>query len=94
MLKTLLLFLGVGNETFQIANPLGSNPAFYLQGSSTPQWLISILKWFDVFLIWQLVVLTIGSSILAKVSRGKAAVIIAAWVILIIMISGVTASFS
>ena len=36
ILAALLLFLGVGTETFQFNNPLGSNPAYYLQGSGTP----------------------------------------------------------
>ncbi len=94
LLIILLLFFGVGNDAFQIGNPLGSNPAFYLQGSATPQWLLSILKWLDVFLIWQLVLLTIGSSLIAKVSRGKAATVITAWVVLLIMISAASALLS
>jgi len=94
MLVILLLFLGVGNDAFQIGNPLGSNPAFYLQGSAAPQWLLSILKWFDVFLIWQLVLLVIGSSLIAKVSRSKAATVITAWVVLLILISAASALLS
>ncbi len=82
ILVTLLLFSGVGTDTFQLNNPLGSNPAFYLQGSGLPHWALAVLTWFDVFLIWQLVLLALGCSILAKVSRGKAAAVVLGWTLL------------
>ncbi len=75
-LRTLLvigtLLTGINTDAFQINNAVGSNPAFYL-GPGTPHWMSALLSWFDVFLIWQLVLLTIGGAIVAKVSRGKAA---------------------
>ncbi len=79
LLVILMLFLGVGGESFQMNNPLGSNPAFYMQGSGAPHWVTSVLSWADVFLIWQLVILVIGSAIVAKVSRGKAAAAVVGW---------------
>ena len=94
LLVILLLFLGIGNDAFQIGNPLGSNPAFYLQGSATPQWLLSVLKWLDAFTIWQLVLLGVGCSLIAKVSRGKAATVIAAWVALLVLISAASSLLS
>ncbi len=79
LLVILILFLGAGGEAFQINNPLGSNPAFYMQGSGAPHWLASVLSWVDVFVIWQLVLLTLGCAMVAKVSRGKAAIAVLAW---------------
>ncbi len=73
------LFAGLSGEAFQINNPVGSNPAFYLQGSGTPLWAMSLLTWFDIFLIWQLAVLIIGCSVVASVPRGKAAVTVLGW---------------
>ena len=94
LLSVLLLALGVGTETFQISNPVGGNPAFYLQGSGVPHWATVLLSWFDVFLIWQLVVLTIGCAIVAKVSRGKAAGVVLGWVVLLMLIGVAGAAFS
>ncbi len=91
LLASLLLIVGVGTDTFQISNPVGSNPAFYLQGSGMPHWALSMLTWVDVFLIWQLVLLVIGCSILAKVSRGKAAAVVVGWVLLIILMGAALA---
>ena len=44
VLETSLLLSGVGVESFQINNPLGSNPAFYLQGSALPHPLLAALS--------------------------------------------------
>ena len=50
-----------------------------------------MLTWFDVFLIWQLVLLAIGCSILAKVSRGKASAVIVGWVVLLMLATAAVA---
>ncbi len=76
---TATLFSGLSGEAFQINNPVGSNPAFYLQGSGAPLWAMSLLTWADVFLIWQLAILIIGCSVVASVTRGKAAVAVLGW---------------
>lgn len=86
LLSILTLFLGLGGDSFQLSNALGSNPAYYLQGSATPHWLLSLLGWFDVFLIWQLVVLAIGCSVVAKVSRAKAYSVVFGWVLLMLVV--------
>ncbi len=89
-----MLWTGVGGEAFQINNPLGSNPAFYLQGSGTPRAVLSLLSWLDVFVIWQLALLIVGASIVAGVSRGKAAAAVLGWTALFILSSTATAAFS
>ncbi len=88
LLVILLLALGVGHDTFLLNNPLGSNIAYYLLGSGTSPVLIAILTWFDVFLIWQIVLLVIGCSMVAKVSRGKAAGVVIGWVVFFILLTG------
>ena len=93
ILVYILLFAGGANESFLLNNPLGSNAAFYLQGTDTPKWLLSLLNWTDVFLIWQFVLLIIGCAIIAKVSRGKAAAVVVSWVVLFALIgAGVAAA--
>ena len=88
LLVILFLLLGVGHDSFFISNPIGSNPAFYLLGSGTSHVLMAILTWFDVFLIWQIVLLVIGCSVAAKVSRGKAAAVVVGWVVFFMLLTG------
>lgn len=80
------LFLGVSPEQFQIQNPLGSNAAFYLANSDAPKWLINLLKSVDVFTIWQVVLLTIGCALIAKLTRKQAAVVVVGWWLLMVII--------
>ena len=94
LLEAVMLLLGAAGDSFQISNPLGSNPAFYLQGSSTPHWIISTLSWLDFFTVWQLVLLIIGSSIVAKVSRGKAAAVVLGWVAVVMLLGAAGSMFS
>ncbi len=98
-LKSLLSILtfylpGFSPEAFQINNALGSNPAFYLQGTSVPHALLALLSWLDLFLIWQWVILIIGCAIVAKVSRGRAATVVLGWVLVMMLISTATAALT
>lgn len=73
LLVIALLLAGINTDAFLINNPLGSNPAFYLLGSGAPRWLLSLLSWLDLFTLWQLFILTVGASVVAGVTRSKAA---------------------
>ncbi len=86
------LALGVGGDAFQMTNPLGSNPAYYLPGLPKPA--LSLLSWFDVFAIWEIALLVIGCAAVAKLSRGKAAAAVLGWTILFALIGSGLASFS
>jgi hypothetical protein len=88
LLVIVFLLLGVGRDSFLMSNPIGSNAAFYLLGSGTPRAVMAILTWFDVFYIWQFILLAIGCSVAAKVSRGKAAAVVVGWVVIFIVITG------
>jgi hypothetical protein len=92
LLATGLLLLGAGTDTFQIKNPVGSNPAYYMAGSSVSPVVLAIASWVDVFLIWQIVLLVIGCAVVAKVSRGKAAAVVGSWVFLGVLISAAFAA--
>jgi hypothetical protein len=52
------------------------------------------LSFFDVIGIWNLVLLVIGTSIVAKVSRGKAAAVVVGWWVLIFIVSVVSAAMT
>ena len=71
-----------------------SNPAFLVDRHTSPV-LHSLLQSVDVFSIWVLVLLVIGYSIAAKVSRGKAAsIIVSLWALYVLGKAGFTAIFS
>ena len=86
LLVVALLLAGVDTDSFLINNPLGSNPAFYLLGSGTPRWALSLLGWLDLFTLWQLAILTFGCAAIAAISRARAAVAVFGWTILLALI--------
>lgn len=93
LLTILTLWFGGNAEGFDLKNPVGTNLAYYLPDAAP--WLKNALSFFDVIGIWVLVLLVIGTAIVAKVSRGKAAAVVVGWWILILIISvAATAAFS
>lgn len=95
LLKSLLisvtLFAGLGADQFNIQNPLGSNIGYYL-GQDAPVWLTNLLSYADVFTLWSVVLLIVGGAIVAKVKRNSAAIVIASWFVLVILVSTVMAA--
>lgn len=91
ILAIIAIFAGLAPDSFFIKNPLGSNIGYYL-GSDTPLWLRSLCTHIDIFEIWALVLTVIGVSIVAKVSRGKAATVVVGWWIIIILIGAAAAA--
>ncbi len=92
LLVVVTLGLGVGGDAFQMTNPLGSNPAYYLPGLPKPA--LSLLSWLDIFTVWEMILLTIGCAAAAKVSRGKAAGAVVGWAVLFALLSAGLAAFS
>ncbi|MEO8735521.1 MAG: YIP1 family protein [Edaphobacter sp.] len=93
VLTLLTLYFGGNAEGFDLKNPVGTNLAYYLP--DVAPWLKSALSFFDVIGIWVLVLLVIGTAIVAKVSRGKAAAVVVGWWVLILIVSAAaTAAFS
>jgi energy-converting hydrogenase Eha subunit G len=50
-------------------------------------WLKAFLSFFDVIGLWVLVLLIIGTAIVAKVSRGKAVMVVVGWWVVGLVIS-------
>jgi hypothetical protein len=92
ILSIIVLFAGLGAESFNLQNPVGTNLGYYLSPES-PKWLMSLGTSIDIFTIWTVVLLVIGCSIVAKVKRGSAAVAVVGWWLLIIIISVGVAAF-
>jgi Yip1 domain len=93
LLTAVVLFFGGSAESFDLKNPVGTNLAYYLPDASPG--LKAGLAFFDVIGLWTVVLLVLGSAIVAGVSKGKAAaVIVGWWVILLVVSVGTAAAFS
>jgi hypothetical protein len=90
LLTLVTVCFGGSAESFNLKNPVGTNLAYYLPDSAP--WLKAALGFFDVIGIWNLILLVIGTSIVAKVSRGKAATIVVGWWMLLLVLSVITAA--
>ena len=77
LLTIATLLFGGSAESYDMRNAVGTNPAYYMPDSAP--WLKAALGFFDVLGIWQLILLVIGTAIVAKVSRGKAAAVVVGW---------------
>jgi hypothetical protein len=85
LLAAVALFAGLDSGSFLISNPVGSNPGYYLAPDSAP-WLMALASSFDLFTAWMLVLLVMGCSIVARVSRGAAATAVVGWWVLILVV--------
>ena len=93
LLTVLTISFGGNAESFDLKNPVGTNLGYYLPDAAP--WLKTALGFFDVIGIWTLILLIVGTAIVAKVSRGKAAAVVVGWWVLILVISvATTAAFS
>ncbi len=81
----MVTLFGGNAEAFNLKNPVGTNVGFYLP-EAVP-WLRTALSFVDVISLWVLALLVIGTAIVAKVSRGKAAAVVVGWWAVILIIS-------
>ncbi|MGC2162181.1 MAG: YIP1 family protein [Silvibacterium sp.] len=91
ILAVVAIFAGLAPDSFLMSNPVGSNIGYYLS-SDMPLFIRTVCMHIDLFEIWSLVLTVIGVSIVARVSRGKAAaVVVGWWVIIVLVTSGLAA---
>lgn len=89
LLAAIVIFAGAGAEQFDMRNPVGTNIGWYL--TDAPQWLRTLCSSADIFTIWVVVLLTIGCATIAKISRGRAAIVVVGWWLFIIVAGTVVA---
>ena len=77
LLTIVTLLFGGNADTYDMRNPVGTNLAYFMQDAAP--WLKTLLSFFDVIGLWVLVLLIIGTAIVAKVPRGKAAMVVVGW---------------
>ncbi len=93
LLTIVTVLFGNNADSYDMRNPVGTNLAYFMPDSAP--WLKAALSFFDVIGLWQLILLVIGTSIVAKVSRGKAATVVVGWWVLGLIVSiGVAAATS
>lgn len=85
LLAIVALFAGVAPDSFLLANPVGTNVGYYLS-TDAPKWLAALCQHIDLFEIWSVILTIIGVSIVAKVSRGKAAAAVVGWWFIFVLI--------
>jgi hypothetical protein len=90
LLTIILLFAGVGVDSFDVQNPVGTNIGYFLQDSSAA--IKAATGFFDVFGLWSLALLVIGMATISRKSIGQAAAIVVGWwFILLLLFTGIAA---
>jgi hypothetical protein len=92
LLTMVTLAFGGSPENFDLKYPVGTSLGYYF--SDTSAWLRTMLSFFDVISLWVLALLVIGTAVVAKVSRGRAAAVVVGWWVLILIISVVATAAS
>jgi hypothetical protein len=93
VLSAVLVFAGVGTESFDMKNPVGTNLGFFLTDSAA--WVKTLLTFIDVFGLWTLALAIIGLACISGKSKGQAAaVVVGWWVVTIALVTGITAAVS
>ena len=85
LLTIIVLYAGMGAESFNIKNPVGTNLGYFLQGGSSPHWLVTFATSIDVFTIWAAFLLGIGVSIVAGIKRSSGMIVVFGWLILVVL---------
>lgn len=93
LLSIILLFAGVNTENFDQQNPVGTNIGYFL--TDAPNWLKTFGSFFDVFSIWSIILMIIGTAIVARKTKGQAAMVILGWwAVCILVLTGIAAATS
>jgi hypothetical protein len=93
LLSIILVFAGVGTDNFNMRDPIGTNPGFYMTDSAA--WVKTALTFFDVFGLWSLALGVVGLACISGKSKGSAAIVVFGWwFVLMIVVTGLVAAFS
>jgi hypothetical protein len=88
LVSSILAMLGLafGNpEGFRMDNPVGTNPAYFLDPTTTSKFLYAMLTSLDVISLWMIVLIGMGFALNAKkkISMGSAIGVVAVWYFLV-----------
>jgi len=77
VLNIVCICAGVGTESYDLNNPVGTNLAYYFP--DWPQWVRTPLSFFDLFGLWSLALSVIGLAIISRKTKGQAAIVAVGW---------------
>ncbi|MGP0019949.1 MAG: YIP1 family protein [Candidatus Sulfotelmatobacter sp.] len=77
-LGLLSMFSGINPEGFNVNNPVGTNPGYFLS-PDTSKAVVALASIPDVISIWIIILMGIGFSCTTKVKRSTAITIVAVW---------------
>lgn len=90
LVKTVLSMLsvaaGASPDSFNIRNPVATNPGYFLTRADAP-FLYGIATAVDICMIWTLIVTAIGFSSVGKVKRSTAMTIVFGWYALFTLVA-------
>jgi hypothetical protein len=78
VLGTIAMFSGINPEGFNVNNPVGTNPAYYMDQAGN-KFMLGLASIPDVISIWTIVLLGIGFACTGKVKRSTAITIVGVW---------------
>jgi hypothetical protein len=85
LLTIVTLLFGADADSYDMRNPVGTNIAYFMPDAGPV--MKAVLSFFDVIGIWCVLLLILGTAIVAKVSRGKAATVVIGWWIFGLLVS-------
>lgn len=91
ILTTVIVFARGTFDPVTAATLVKSNPAFLVDMKANPV-LFSLLSSIDLFVIWMLILLSIGFAVMSKLSKAKSAVIVfSLWIAMLVIKVGFAA---
>ena len=74
IVTVLILYFGNDAESFDLKNPVGSNPAFYLPDAAP--WVKALLQRIDLFELWVLALTILGMAVISRKTVMQSAMIV------------------
>ncbi len=91
LLSILMIFLGDA-DGFNVSDPVGTNPGFYMAADSSP-FLKTLLGSLDLFTLWTLALMAIGGAIVARVKvRNGIVLVMVAWLVAVLARAAIAAA--
>lgn len=87
LLGAVAIFAGGAPESFNLQNFAPTSVGAFLSQQETPKALYVLASWLDATTIWSLVVLAIGTAIVARVKRNSGYFAVFGWWVLFLLIS-------
>lgn len=78
LLSIVSILAGASPDSFSLQNPVASNPAYFMNPLDSP-FLYKIASGLDIFLMWTLVLTSIGFTCVSKVKKGTSYAIVFGW---------------